>query len=109
MSPTTFRPPRLSLSPLLLRVLPGTAARADQISWSYAWDSAPTAISASGQGTGTIFLLDPQPGTGTGSMHISSTQFGLNTIATPTNPDHFTDKSFALNLTLTDAVSGAKG
>jgi hypothetical protein len=106
-------PTRLALSTLLL-VLSGTAARADQISWSNNWVSSPTAISAdvgpSGSpGTGTVFLLDPQPGTGTGSMHVNGTQFGVNTSALPTAPDHFTNKAFSLNLTLTDAASGAKG
>src|SRR5262249_35559458 len=44
----------------------GATASADQISWSYAWDSTPQGISANAPGSGTIFLLDPQPGTGTG-------------------------------------------
>ena len=87
----------------------GAAARADQISWSYSWDSTPTAISANGQGSGTIFLLDPQPGTGTGSMLIGGTQFGLNTIAAPASPDQFTNKPFTMHLALTDAASGAQG
>jgi hypothetical protein len=87
----------------------GAAARADPISWSYSWDSSPQGISANAPGTGTVFLLDPQPGTGTGSMHIGGTQFGLNTIATPANPDQFTNRSFSLNLALTDAASGARG
>jgi hypothetical protein len=90
-------------------LLSGAAASADPVHWSYSWDSSPQAISANGSGSGTIFLLDPQPGTGTGSMHIGGTQFGLNTIATPANPDQFTSKPFTLNLALTDAASGAQG
>src|SRR4051812_15149310 len=98
---------RTTLAVVLL--LSASVARADPISWSYNWGSSPTALSADGQGTGTVFLLDPQPGTGTGSMHVGGTEFGVNTSALPGAPDHFTDRPFALNLTLTDAASGAKG
>jgi hypothetical protein len=75
----------------IVLLLFGTTARADPISWSYAWDSTPQGISADGHGSGTVFLLDPQPGTGTGSMHVGGTQFGLNTIAAPATPDQFTN------------------
>src|SRR5262249_14491097 len=98
------RPPYHVAIALLLALLTTAPAHADPVSWSYTWSGSPTSIGAdigpSGKpGTGTIFLLDPQPGQGTDSMHTGATQLGLNTSADPATPDHFTNKSYSLALT----------
>ena len=89
--------------------LAGAGARAEMISWGYSWTPSFATLSADSPGTGKI-VLKPEPGaTAAGSSDIVATNLQTVSSADDNYPDHFTDKSYQLKLTLTDLASHAAG
>jgi hypothetical protein len=89
--------------------LAAAGARAEMISWSYSWTPSVAMLSADSPGTGEI-VLKPEPGaTAAGSSDIVATNLQTVSTADDDHPDHFTDKSYQLKLTLTDLASHAAG
>jgi hypothetical protein len=89
--------------------LAGAGARAEMIPWSYSWTPNVTAVSADSPGTGKIVLQSEPGATASGSSDIVATNLQTVSSADDDHPDHFTDTSYQLNLTLTDLASHAAG
>ena len=92
-----------------LSLLGPAAARADLITWSFNWSGSPTTVPADAGGTGGVFLLDPQPGHGQGSLEIKGTQLQLFSAAPAGMLDKLTNKPYSLDLSLTDGASQKSG
>jgi hypothetical protein len=105
-------PNTLFLATLAIGLVGAEAARAEFISWSYSWTGVPAVITSDNNGTGQIVL---QGQSGQPTTQLNSPLVGPAVLATfssqapANNPDHFTDKTFTLSLTLTDGSSGAQG
>src|SRR5258708_30040204 len=85
------------------------AAGADLITWSFNWSGSPTTVPADAGGTGGVFLLDPQPGHGQGSLEIKGSQLQLFSAAPAGMLDKLTNKPYSLDLSLTDGASQKSG
>jgi hypothetical protein len=104
--------PVASLLALLLLAAP--AARADLVnpSWSYQWAPSPVVVHADTPGPGTVTLTTFP---GSGSAPVGQAQAALvayvnySSTAPAATPDHFTNQSFSLALTLKDVASGQSG
>jgi len=92
-----------------LSLLGPSAARADLITWGFNWSGSPTSVAGDPGATGGIFLLDPQPGHGQGSMALSGTQLQVFSSAPAGTLDHFTNRPYTETLTITDDASHASG
>jgi hypothetical protein len=92
-----------------LSLLGPPAARADLITWGFNWSGSPTTVGGDPGATGGIFLLDPQPGHGSGSMHLGGTQLEVFSSAPAGTLDHFTNRPYTETLTLTDDASHQSG
>jgi hypothetical protein len=78
------------------------SGRADPITWSYSWSGGPDPVVADGAHSGGIFLLDPQPGTLSGSQNVVATQVEVFTAAHANAPDVFPNEPYHMDLTLHD-------
>lgn len=103
-----YKPSAITLGSLALALLLSSpsAARADIIPWMYNWSRSPNEILADAPGTGKIALTDESLKGAVGDSDIVATNMRTFSTATPTNPDKFTDKAYALNLFLLDIDSG---
>jgi hypothetical protein len=89
----------------------GTAgARAELIQWSYSWSSSPTQVYANGSGSGYISLTnDTGLKSASGSSYLVATNLQAHSGASVADPDVFSNKTYSLNLSLTDQSSGQSG
>lgn len=92
-----------------LFLLGPSAARADLLTWGFNWSGNPASVGADPGGTGGIFLLDPQPGQGQGSMHLAGTQLEVFSSAPAGTLDHFTNRPYTDSITITDNASHTSG
>ena len=88
----------------------GTASvRAELIQWSYSWSSSPTQVYANGPGSGYISLTGEGLKSASGSSYLVATNLQAHSNAAVATPDVFTNKTYTLNLSLTDQSSGQSG
>jgi hypothetical protein len=103
------RSPAALVFPALVWLLAGSAdARADLISWSYSWSNTPANISADAGG-GFIALTNENTLQTAGNSYIVATNLQVHSSAPSDQPDTYSNKTYALGLTLTDNPSGAAG
>jgi hypothetical protein len=81
------------------------AARADPVSFSYTWSTAPGTVAADAGGTGSISFQDAAPGTAAGRFQGVATQISLFATAPAAQADTYTNTPFTLSLLLTDNAS----
>ena len=101
---------RLPLFGLALACVLSSAggARADLIPWTYNWAPGPTVVT-SDTGAGRLVLSNEPLGHAIGDTDVVATNIKAFSTASPTAPDVFTNRPYALNLTLRDTASGASG
>jgi hypothetical protein len=90
----------------LLFSAPG--ARADLIPWTYNWAPGPTVVT-SDTGAGRLELTNEPLGHALGDSDIVATNIKAFSSALPDAPDVFTNRPYALSMTLKDTASGATG
>src|SRR5262245_2470877 len=86
-------------------LLSAGVGRADPVTWSYSWSGGPDPVAADGAHSGGIFLLDPQPGTLSGSQNVVATQVEVFTAAHANAPDMFPNEPYHMGLTLHDGAA----
>jgi hypothetical protein len=86
-----------------------TAVRADNVPWSYNWTPSATALQADAPGSGQIILTSEPGGLVQGSSDVVATNIRTFSSADASNPDHFTNASYSLVMTLVDKNSSASG
>lgn len=101
--------PTLAGVSLVLLLARPAGARADLIPWVYNWSRSPTEIRADAPGTSYITLTDETAKVAVGDSNIVATNLRTFSTASPTNPDRFTAKPYALTLNLTDVQSKRTG
>jgi hypothetical protein len=106
MKPT---PAALGRAALLCLLASAASVRAEQINWSYSWSRTPTEVAADSPGTGKIVLTEESFKEATGSTDIVATNITVESSATASNPDKWTNASYSLTLTLKDDASGEEG
>jgi hypothetical protein len=84
------------------------AARADLVHWSYNWSRSPSEV-LSDSGESKITLTDETTQQVIGDSDIVATNLRTFSTAPDGSPDHFTNKSFVLKLTLIDHASSISG
>jgi hypothetical protein len=94
---------------LALVLVTSADVRADLIHWSYNWSRSPAEVHADSPGTGKLVLTDEHLQNAVGSSDIVATNLHAYSTATPSNPDHFTNKPYTLSLFLLDQASGRSG
>jgi hypothetical protein len=94
---------------LVLLLATGPGVRADFIHWSYNWSRSPEEVLADSPGTGRITLTDEGLKEAIGDSDVVATNLRSFSTAPPSNPDHFTNKAYSLNLFLQDQESGQSG
>ena len=101
---------RLPLFGLALAcVLSGAGgARADLIPWTYNWAPGPTVVT-SDTGAGRLELTNEPMGHALGDTDVVATNIKAFSTASPDAPDVFTNRPYALSMTLKDTASGAAG
>jgi hypothetical protein len=101
-------PAALGAAALALALAAGAGARADWIAWSYNWSRSPAEVLADNPATGgKITLTDESQHTVVGDSDVVATNLKTYSKATGANPDHFTNKPYALSLSLKDLASSA--
>ncbi len=104
-----MRSARLYGVALFVLLAGGTVARAGLVHWSYDWSSSPGQVLSDGAGTSKITLSDEKLRSVIGDSDIVATNLNTFSRAPDSNPDHFTNKAYQLNLLLADQQSGTKG
>ncbi len=100
-------PVALGIGALAWLLAAAAAGRADPIQWSYSWSNSPTTIAADSPGTGSITLTNEATRSVAGDSDIVATNIQVQSTAPITAPDVFTNKTYALTLTLTDTASSS--
>lgn len=100
------RSPALLVGAALLLCLAAPPLRAEP-GWSFSWSSPNLTIFADSGGSS--ISLFPSTGTGTGNSDIVAANLQAISTAPGDTPDTFTNKSYTLNLHLTDDASGTSG
>lgn len=106
MKPSPATPGGIAL--VLLLAVAGVG-RADPIAWTYSWSNTPDTLFANKPGTGSITLTDETTRTAAGDSDVVAANLQVHSTATTSHPDIFTNKTYALKLTLTDEASGQSG
>jgi hypothetical protein len=83
-------------------------ARADLIPWTYNWAPGPTIVT-SDTGAGRLVLSNEPQGHALGDSDVVATNIHAFSSASPDAPDVFTNRPYALSMTLKDTASGATG
>jgi hypothetical protein len=105
---------------ILAALLAAGTGRADPIRWGYGWsanpvvvrpDSPPHAAGGITLDTSCITVVGQSPGSAAGSANIAAANLTTFLFAPPPDgrPDRFTNRPYALTMTLTDAASRASG
>jgi uncharacterized protein (TIGR03382 family) len=97
----------LSLRVLALAALlvPATAIHASPITWSYDWSATTPQVNSDG-GPSSHVVLTPTSGNNlVGSSDVIAANLVTFSKATTSNPAHFTNQVFTLDLVVTDAAS----
>jgi hypothetical protein len=93
--------------------LTAAGARADFITepipWGYGWTASVPAVTADNPGAGKVVFLLESGARAAGSSDIVATDLQLVTDAADGRPARFTNRSYTLELTLTDLASHDKG
>src|SRR5262245_39058189 len=84
-------------------------ARADFLAWSYIWSPLPFVLPAEGEGTGGITVTTRSSGYAMGSADTVVGYLTTFSSATADIPDRFINKSYSLQLDLTDEASRTSG
>lgn len=89
----------------------GADARAELIQWSYSWSRSPTEVHSSNHnGAGFVSLTEGGSAASVmGNSDLVATNMQTHSSATPTDPDVFTNKPYALTLSLSDQDSQKNG
>ena len=83
-------------------------ARADLIPWTYNWAPGPTVVT-SDTGAGRLELTNEPMGHALGDTNVVATNIKAFSTASPDAPDVFTNRPYALSMTIKDTASGATG
>jgi hypothetical protein len=95
---------------ICLLLTSGRIARAELVNWSYSWSATPDIVMADSPGTSKIYL-----GNSIGSAQVDTidpttdlvaTNIYVQSTASPSHPDKFTNTPFTLSLVITDTASG---
>jgi hypothetical protein len=95
---------------MCLLLASGQSARAELVNWSYTWSATPDIVLADPPGTSKIYLGNSAGSalvdTSDPSTDLVATNIYVQSTASPTHPDKFTNVPFTLSLVITDTASG---